>query len=95
VPASSGSSSIVKSVDAAKRGAGLPASRSASWRQASARGGSQSVAVKDLERRGFVRRRRDARDERRLAIVLTAEGRRRAALLDGFEALAEAAELTS
>jgi MarR family transcriptional regulator, organic hydroperoxide resistance regulator len=78
-----------------------------------------SVAVKDLERRGFVRRRRDARDERRLAIVLTAEGRarvaadtvlepeplaralaalpaaRRAALLDGFEALADAAERTS
>jgi MarR family transcriptional regulator, organic hydroperoxide resistance regulator len=38
-----------------------------------------SVVVKDLERRGFVRRRRDARDERRLAIVLTAEGRRRVA----------------
>ena len=78
-----------------------------------------SVAVKDLERRGFVRRRRDARDERRLAIVLTAEGRRRvaadtvleperlaralaalppprrAALLAGFEALADAAEQTS
>jgi MarR family transcriptional regulator, organic hydroperoxide resistance regulator len=78
-----------------------------------------SVAIKELERRGFVRRRRDARDERRLAIVLTAEGRRRvaadtvlrpdalaralaalpearrAALLDGFEALADAAEQTS
>jgi DNA-binding MarR family transcriptional regulator len=38
-----------------------------------------SVVVKDLERRGFVRRRRDARDERRLAIVLTAEGQRRVA----------------
>jgi DNA-binding MarR family transcriptional regulator len=38
-----------------------------------------SVVVKDLERRGFVRRRRDARDERRLAIVLSAEGRRRVA----------------
>jgi DNA-binding MarR family transcriptional regulator len=38
-----------------------------------------SVVVKDLERRGFVRRRRDARDERRLAIVLTAEGARRVA----------------
>ena len=36
-----------------------------------------SVLVKDLERRGFVRRRRDASDERRLAIVLTAKGRRR------------------
>src|SRR3954462_13036090 len=34
-----------------------------------------SVLVKDLERRGFVRRARDARDERRLAIVLTGEGR--------------------
>jgi DNA-binding MarR family transcriptional regulator len=38
-----------------------------------------SVVVKDLERRGFVRRRRDRDDERRLAIVLTAEGRRRVA----------------
>jgi MarR family transcriptional regulator, organic hydroperoxide resistance regulator len=38
-----------------------------------------SVVVKDLERRGFVRRRRDRRDERRLAIVLTAEGQRRVA----------------
>jgi DNA-binding MarR family transcriptional regulator len=38
-----------------------------------------SVIVKDLERRGFVRRRRDRRDERRLAIVLTAEGQRRVA----------------
>ena len=38
-----------------------------------------SVIVKDLERRGFVRRRRDRNDERRLAIVLTAEGRRRVA----------------
>src|SRR3954462_8537428 len=36
-----------------------------------------SVLVKDLERRGFVRRARDARDERRPAIVLTGEGRRR------------------
>jgi MarR family transcriptional regulator, organic hydroperoxide resistance regulator len=78
-----------------------------------------SVVVKDLERRGFVRRRRDTRDERRLAIVLTAEGqrrvaadtvleperlaralaalpaRRRAALLDAVEELADAAERTS
>lgn len=38
-----------------------------------------SVVVKDLERRGFVRRHRDRRDERRLAIVLTAEGQRRVA----------------
>jgi DNA-binding MarR family transcriptional regulator len=38
-----------------------------------------SVIVKDLERRGFVRRRRDRSDERRLAIVLSAEGRRRVA----------------
>jgi DNA-binding MarR family transcriptional regulator len=35
-----------------------------------------SVVVKDLERRGYVRRARDARDERRLAIVLTEDGRR-------------------
>jgi MarR family transcriptional regulator, organic hydroperoxide resistance regulator len=35
-----------------------------------------SVVVKDLERRGYVRRARDARDERRLAIVLSADGRR-------------------
>src|SRR4051794_4478653 len=80
---------------------------------------STSVLVKDLERRGFVRRARDARDERRLAIVLTGEGRRRvaadtvlepgrlaqalaalperrrASLLAGMEALAEAAERLS
>lgn len=36
-----------------------------------------SVLVKGLERRGFLRRRRDPADERRLAIVLTAKGRRR------------------
>jgi DNA-binding MarR family transcriptional regulator len=33
-----------------------------------------SVLVKDLERRGFLTRARDPRDERRLAIVLSAEG---------------------
>jgi DNA-binding MarR family transcriptional regulator len=38
-----------------------------------------SVLVKDLERRGFVHRRRDPDDERRLAVVLTAKGRRRVA----------------
>lgn len=38
---------------------------------------SASVVVKDLERRGFVCRQRDATDERRLAIVLTAKGRDR------------------
>jgi DNA-binding MarR family transcriptional regulator len=38
-----------------------------------------SVVVKDLERRGFVRRARDTRDERRLAIVLSEEGRARVA----------------
>jgi MarR family transcriptional regulator, organic hydroperoxide resistance regulator len=78
-----------------------------------------SVVVKDLERRGFVRRSRDRRDERRLAIVLTAEGerrvaadtvleperlaqalaslpdKRRLALLDAVEELADAAERTS
>lgn len=36
-----------------------------------------SVLLKDLERRGFVRRTRDRADERRLAIVLTSKGRRR------------------
>src|SRR5207302_9414875 len=33
-----------------------------------------SVLVKDLERRGFLSRRRDPRDERRLAITLTDKG---------------------
>jgi DNA-binding MarR family transcriptional regulator len=80
---------------------------------------STSVLIKDLERRGFVRRARDARDERRLAIVLTGEGqrrvaadtvleperlaralaalpeRRRASLLAGMDALADAAERLS
>jgi DNA-binding MarR family transcriptional regulator len=36
-----------------------------------------SVVVKDLERRGFLRRARDTRDERRLAIVLTGAGAER------------------
>ncbi|MGH9027039.1 MAG: MarR family transcriptional regulator [Acidimicrobiia bacterium] len=36
-----------------------------------------SVLVKGLARRGFLRRRRDPHDERRLSIVPTAEGRRR------------------
>lgn len=35
---------------------------------------SASILVKDLQRRGFVRRRRDRRDERRLSITLTPEG---------------------
>jgi DNA-binding MarR family transcriptional regulator len=35
--------------------------------------------VTDLARRGFVRRARDRADERRLALVLTAEGARRVA----------------
>ena len=75
-----------------------------------------SVLVKDLERRGFVRRTRRSDDERRLEIGLTATGQARvaadrlldpgrlaaalralppagrAALLDGFEVLARAAE---
>jgi DNA-binding MarR family transcriptional regulator len=38
-----------------------------------------SLVVKALERRGFLERRRDRRDERRLALVLTEEGRRRVA----------------
>jgi DNA-binding MarR family transcriptional regulator len=78
-----------------------------------------SVVVKDLERRGFVRRSRDDRDERRLAIVLSPEGAARvradtvlepelvaralaalpdavrAALLEHFEALADAGERLS
>jgi DNA-binding MarR family transcriptional regulator len=37
-----------------------------------------SVLLKDLERRGFLRRLRDAEDERRLAVVLTHEGQLRA-----------------
>jgi DNA-binding MarR family transcriptional regulator len=36
-----------------------------------------SVLIKDLAARGFVRRTRDDRDERRLALVLTGKGRRR------------------
>lgn len=36
-----------------------------------------SVLLKDLERRGFLRRLRDANDERRLAVVLTHDGQRR------------------
>jgi DNA-binding MarR family transcriptional regulator len=40
---------------------------------------SASVLVKDLARRGFVRRARDRADERRLALVLTAKGARRVA----------------
>lgn len=40
---------------------------------------SASVLIKDLERRGFVTRRRDSADERRLAIALTAKGRKRVA----------------
>jgi DNA-binding MarR family transcriptional regulator len=38
---------------------------------------SASVLIKDLHRRGFVTRARDASDERRLSIVLTAKGHRR------------------
>jgi DNA-binding MarR family transcriptional regulator len=37
------------------------------------------VLVKDLARRGFVRRTRDPRDERRLALVLTRRGAERVA----------------
>src|SRR5215470_13268330 len=36
-----------------------------------------SALVKDLERRGFLTRRRDPADERRLAITLTAKGHER------------------
>jgi DNA-binding MarR family transcriptional regulator len=38
---------------------------------------SASVLIKDLARRGFVTRARDASDERRLSIVLTPKGLRR------------------
>lgn len=38
---------------------------------------SASVLIKGLERRGFVARRRDSRDERKLSIVLTPKGRNR------------------
>lgn len=38
-----------------------------------------SALMKDLERRGFVTRRRDPRDERRLAITLTSKGLERVA----------------
>jgi DNA-binding MarR family transcriptional regulator len=38
---------------------------------------SASVLVKDLARRGFIRRTRDKRDERRLALVLTRRGAER------------------
>src|SRR5262249_46727266 len=38
-----------------------------------------SVLVKDLERRGFIVRSRDPRNERQLAIVLTAAGEARVA----------------
>src|SRR4030088_1357551 len=40
---------------------------------------SASEQVKSLERRGFLSRRRDLRDERRLSIVLTAKGQARVA----------------
>jgi DNA-binding MarR family transcriptional regulator len=40
---------------------------------------SASVLVKDLERRGFLSRARDPRNERQLAIALTAEGQARVA----------------
>jgi DNA-binding MarR family transcriptional regulator len=40
---------------------------------------SASVLVKDLARRGFVARRRDPRDERRLSLVLTRRGAARVA----------------
>ena len=40
---------------------------------------TMSVMIKSLAARGFVRRERDAGDERRLAITLTDEGRQRVA----------------
>ena len=64
---------------------------------------SASVLVKDLARRGFVRRARDRADERRLALLLTAEGARRVAAdsvldpqrLDAALAALEPAERTA
>ena len=64
---------------------------------------SASVLVKDLARRGFVRRARDRADERRLALLLTAEGARRVAAdsvldperLDAALAALSAAERTA
>jgi DNA-binding MarR family transcriptional regulator len=50
-----------------------------------------SVLAKGLERRGFLRRKRDLGDERRLAIALTTEGRRR---VDGDRVL-DPARLTA
>jgi DNA-binding MarR family transcriptional regulator len=57
------------------RGAGVPLTWLA--RHLALPKSSASVLVKDLERRGFVSRSRDRRDERRLSISLTAKGRRR------------------
>ena len=59
---------------------------------------SASVLVKDLARRGFVRRTRDRRDERRLALVLTRRGAERVAadsVLDGARLTAALAALTA
>jgi MarR family transcriptional regulator, organic hydroperoxide resistance regulator len=56
-----------------------------------------SVLVKDLARRGFVYRARDSEDERRLAIALTDQGRRRLAadtVLDPQPLAAALARLT-
>ncbi len=52
---------------------------------------SASVLVKDLARRGFVARTRDARDERRLALVLTRRGAARVAA----DSVLEPARLTA
>ena len=59
---------------------------------------SASVLVKDLARRGFVRRTRDRRDERRLALVLTRRGAERVAadsVLEGSRLTAALAALTA
>lgn len=47
-----------------------------------------SPMLKRLERRGLVQRQRDERDERRVVVVLTVEGRRAAQLDDGGAATA-------
>ncbi len=59
---------------AAADGAGVTVSEMA--REACVASSTVSVTLKRLERRGLVLRRRDARDERRVLVALTREGRR-------------------
>lgn len=64
---------LLKRLAAADR-AGVTVSEMA--REACVASSTVSVTLKRLERRGLVLRRRDARDERRVLVVLTREGRR-------------------